>query len=49
MGNVDNLQSIMDNFRVTAAKEHDVPTMCNFGELQMNLEELQQIMGKVPR
>ena len=34
----------MGNFIVTAAKEY-VSTMCNLGELQMNLEELQRIMG----
>ena len=48
MGNVDEMQRIMSNFIVTAAKEY-VPTMCNLGELQMNLEELQRIIGNIPR
>ena len=47
MGNVDELQMIMGNFLETAAKEY-VPTMCSLVELQMNLEELQRIMGNIP-
>ena len=47
MGNIDELQRIMGNIIVTAAKEYDVPIMCNFWELQMNLEELQSIMGNI--
>ena len=49
MGNVDELERIMGNFIVTAAKEYDVPAMCNLGELRMNLEELQRITGNIPR
>ena len=48
MGNVDELQRIMDNFILTAKKEY-VSTMCNLGELPMNLEELQRIMDNTPR
>ena len=48
MGNIDELQRIMHNFNVTAAKEY-VPTMCNLGDLEINLEELQRIMGNIPR
>ena len=35
MGNVVELQRIMGNFIVTAAK--DVPTMCNLGELHRGI------------
>ena len=45
MGNVDELQRIWGKFTVTFAKEY-VPAMCNLGKLQMNLEELQMIMGE---
>ena len=48
MDNVDELRTIKGNFIVTAAKEYDVTTICNFGELQMNLEELQKIIGNSP-
>ena len=47
--NVDELQRIMGTFIVTAAKEYDVPTVCNLGEFQMNLEELERIMDSIPR
>ena len=43
MDNLDELQSITGNFIVAAAKEY-VPAMYNFGELQMNLDELQRII-----
>ena len=49
MGNVNELQGIIGNCIVTATKEYDVPTKCNLGELQMNLEELQRLMGNIPR
>ena len=39
MGNIDELQMIMGNIIVTAAKV-SVPTMCNLGELQMRFGEI---------
>ena len=46
MGNASELQRIMSNFIVTAAKEYNMSATCNFGELQINLEELQR-MGNI--
>ena len=51
MDTVDELQRILVNVPVTAAKEYGVHTMpqCNVREFLMNLKELQRIMGNIPR